>query len=91
MNISLTLYRKFKGSEWTLNGDDYAGLTWLSNSEKPTKETLENLYLEVKKEIEEENRLLEAEQTAKAEAKASALAKLTALGLNEKEVQALIS
>ena len=40
---------------------------------------------------QESQRLLEAEQTAKAEAKASALAKLTALGLNEEEVQALIS
>lgn len=39
----------------------------------------------------EAQRLLEAEQTAKAEAKASAMAKLTALGLNEEEIKALIS
>lgn len=42
-------------------------------------------------EYEAEQKRIEAEQTAKAEAKASALAKLTALGLNEAEVQALIS
>ena len=36
-------------------------------------------------------RLIEAEQTAKAEAKASAMAKLSALGLNEQEVTALIN
>jgi hypothetical protein len=41
-------------------------------------------------EVEEAQRLLEAEQTAKAEAKASAMAKLAALGLNEEEVQAII-
>lgn len=38
----------------------------------------------------EQQRLLEAEQTAKAQAKASAMAKLSALGLNEDEVNAII-
>ena len=38
----------------------------------------------------ESQRLIEAEQTAKAEAKASAIAKLTALGLNENEINAII-
>jgi hypothetical protein len=38
----------------------------------------------------EQTRLLETEQTAKAEAKASAMAKLSALGLNEEEVKAII-
>ena len=38
----------------------------------------------------EQQRLIEAEQQAKDEAKASAMAKLTALGLNEEEVQAIV-
>jgi hypothetical protein len=25
------------GAQWTLNGDDYAGLTWLDDSPKPTQ------------------------------------------------------
>jgi hypothetical protein len=42
-------------------------------------------------ELQDQARLIEAEQTAKAEAKASAMAKLSALGLNEQEVTALIN
>jgi hypothetical protein len=38
----------------------------------------------------EAQRLFKVEQQAKEEAKASAMAKLTALGLNEQEVEALI-
>jgi hypothetical protein len=41
-------------------------------------------------ERKEQQRLIEAEQQAKDEAKASAMAKLTALGLNEEEVNAII-
>jgi hypothetical protein len=52
-------------------------------------EVLEQI-LKDQAEAQEEARLLEAEQTAKAEAKASAMAKLAALGLNEKEVNAII-
>ena len=46
--------------------------------------------LQAQAEAQETQRLIEAEQTAKAEAKASAMAKLTALGLSEEEVQAII-
>ena len=48
-------------------------------------------FLEQQQKDQAEVSLLEAEQQAKAEAKASAMAKLAALGLNEEEVQALIS
>ena len=47
-------------------------------------------FLEQQKKEQEPFRLFEAEQTAKAEAKASAVAKLTALGLNENEINAII-
>jgi hypothetical protein len=31
----------YPDAEWTLNGDDYAGLTWLSDSPKPSKADLD--------------------------------------------------
>ena len=46
--------------------------------------------LETQAEAQASIRLIEAEQQAKEEAKASAMAKLTALGLNEEEVNAII-
>jgi hypothetical protein len=35
------------GAEWSLNGDDYAGLTWLDDSPKPTKKTLDDAWPQV--------------------------------------------
>ena len=34
-------------SLWTLDGDEYAGLTWLSNDPKPTKKTLDDAWPQV--------------------------------------------
>jgi len=39
------------GSEWTLNGDTYEGLTWLSDSPKPTKKTLDDAWPAVRYEL----------------------------------------
>jgi len=36
------------GAQWTLNGDDYAGLTWNDESPKPTKKTLDDAWPQVK-------------------------------------------
>ncbi len=80
MDIAIILTRKYIGSEWTLNAGDYEGLTWLSDSPKPTQEELEALWEEVQAE-------LEAEAQAKIDAKASAISKLQALGLTVEEVQ----
>jgi hypothetical protein len=80
MDIPTILTRKYAGSEWTLDGDDYTGLTWLSESKKPTKKQLEDLWPVVQAEIE-------AEKQAREDAKASAIAKLEALGLTVDEVQ----
>jgi hypothetical protein len=63
MNIALILSRKFEGSEWALDGDDYAGLTWLSESSKPTKAALEKLWPTVQHELELE-RVKEARREA---------------------------
>lgn len=80
MDIPAILTRKFKDTEWTINGDDYAGLTWLSDTPKPTKAELEVLWPEVQSEIA-------AEAQAKIDAKASAVAKLEALGLSVEEIK----
>jgi len=80
MDITQVLTKRFPGTEWTLNGDDYTGLTWLSDTPKPTKKTLEGLWADVQAEIQ-------AEAQAKIDAKASAVAKLQALGLTVEEVQ----
>ena len=73
------LTRKYPGQEWTLNGDEYEGLTWISDTPKPTKQELDELWEEVLADIE-------AEKKAKEDAKASAIAKLQALGLTVDEV-----
>jgi hypothetical protein len=35
------------GAEWSLNGDTYDGLTWLDDSPKPTKKTLDDAWPQV--------------------------------------------
>ena len=79
MDIATILTRKYPGKEWTLDGDDYTGLTWLSDSPKPSKKTLEGLWAEVQAEIAEERQ-------AKEDARVSAIGKLQALGLTVEEV-----
>lgn len=44
MDYSLILSNHFANDLWTLNGDDYDGLTWLSDTAKPTKEELDVLW-----------------------------------------------
>jgi hypothetical protein len=51
MHIVTILNRKFEGSVWTLDGDDYSGLTWLSDSAKPTEAELQALWPTVETEI----------------------------------------
>jgi hypothetical protein len=80
MDITTILSIKYVGSEWTLEGDSYQGLTWLSDTPKPTKKQLEDLWPEVLAD-------LEAKQQAKIDAKASAISKLQALGLTVEEVE----
>jgi hypothetical protein len=35
------------GAQWTLDGDDYAGLTWLDDSPKPTQAELDAAWPQV--------------------------------------------
>ena len=77
------LTRHYAGSEWTLNGDEYSGLTWLSDTPKPSQEELDALW-------DETLEMVEAEKQAKVDARQSALDKLAALGLTEDEVRAIL-
>jgi hypothetical protein len=81
MDIPAILSRKFEGAQWVLNGDDYIGLTWLSEGDAPTEAQLKKLWPTVQAEIE-------AEKQAVIDARLSAISKLEALGLTVDEVQA---
>jgi hypothetical protein len=80
MDLAIILTKKFSESEWVLDGNDYSGLTWLSEDEQPTESNLEALWSEVSSDIE-------AEKQAKIDAKSSAITKLQALGLTVEEVK----
>lgn len=80
IDYAAILTRKFN-AEWVLDGDDYSGLTWLSQSNKPTKKQLDDLWPIVKKEIEDE-------KTSKA---AEKQALLDRLGISADEARLLIS
>jgi len=54
MDIATILSRRYKGAEWTLLGDDYSGLTWLSEGKPPTEKQLEALWPEVLLEVQTE-------------------------------------
>jgi len=43
-DIAFTLTHSHPDSEWILNGDDYAGLTWLSDTPKPTEQEITDAY-----------------------------------------------
>ena len=80
MDIASILSSKYVGSEWSLDGDSYEGLTWISKSKKPSQEELEALWPAVQAE-------LATKAQSKIDAKASAISKLQALGLTVEEVQ----
>lgn len=81
MDIATILTKRYPGSEWTLDGDNYYyGLTWLSDTAKPTEKALQKVWPSVQAEIA-------AEAQAKLDAKASAISKLEALGLTVGEIQ----
>ena len=54
MDIPMILTRRYVGAEWSLDGDDYAGLTWLSEGKPPTEKQLEALWPEVQLEVQTE-------------------------------------
>lgn len=74
------LTRHYAGSEWTLNGDEYSGLTWLSDTPKPTQEELDGLWEPTLAMIEQE----------KANKTAARQALLDRLGITEDEARMLL-
>jgi hypothetical protein len=46
-DYTLILTSKYPGSTWTLDGDDYDGLVWLSDTPQPTKAELDALWPQV--------------------------------------------
>jgi hypothetical protein len=47
MDISLILSKNYSNSDWTLDGEDYSGLTWFSETPKPTEKELEAQWADV--------------------------------------------
>jgi hypothetical protein len=43
-DYAFILSTHFGDDQWTLNGDDYEGLTWLSESPKPSQKELDDLW-----------------------------------------------
>ena len=84
IDYALILTINYVGKEWSLDGDSYDGLTWFSDTPKPTQEELDALW-------ESTQATVAANAQAEINTKASALAKLAALGLTEDEVKALVT
>ena len=51
MDISKILTRRYPDAEWTLNGDSYSGLNWLSEGDAPTLAELEAEWAQVEYEV----------------------------------------
>jgi hypothetical protein len=83
IDYALILITNYAGKSWSLDGDSYAGLTWLSDTPKPTQAELDALW-------ESTQAAVAAKEQAAKDVKASALAKLAALGLTQDEVKALV-
>jgi hypothetical protein len=52
IDYTLILSSKYPGSQWTLNGDNYDGLVWLSDTPKPTQAELDALWPQVQYETQ---------------------------------------
>ena len=81
-DYAAVLVANYPGSEWTLNGGTYDGLTWLSDTPKPSQAELDAAWPAVQQ--------AQADAVAAKEAaRASGVAKLEALGLTVDEVSAV--
>lgn len=49
INYTLILSVNYPNAQWTLNGNSYDGLTWLSDSPKPTQAQLDALWEQTQK------------------------------------------
>jgi len=81
-NYAAVLTANYPDAEWTLNGEDYDGLTWLSDNPKPSQAELDAAWPAVQQAQHDA-------VAAKEVAKQSGIAKLEALGLTVDEVSAV--
>lgn len=52
MDIAMILTQRYEGAQWTLSGDNYSGLTWLSEDiAQPSLADLEAVWAEVQFEV----------------------------------------
>lgn len=54
MDIAKIIARRYPSAEWTLDRNEYSGITWLSDTPKPTLEELQAQWEAVEFEIEVE-------------------------------------
>jgi len=83
LDYALILTTNYPTAQWSLSGNSYDGLTWFSDTPKPTQAELDALWESTQAQVA-------AQEQAAKDVKASALAKLAALGLTQDEVKALI-
>jgi hypothetical protein len=81
-DYAAVLTANYAGSQWTLDGDTYDGLTWLSDTPKPSQADLDAAWPAVQ---QAQADVREAQEAAKQ----SGIDKLTALGLTVDEVSAV--
>ena len=81
-DYAAVLTANYASSEWTLNGDSYEGLTWLSDTPKPSQQELDAAWPAVQQARQDA-------EAAKVAARQSGLDKLAALGLTVDEVSAV--
>jgi DNA-binding NarL/FixJ family response regulator len=80
-DYAAVLTANYEGSAWSLNGESYDGLTWLSDTPKPTQAELDAAWPAVQQ--------AQADAVAAKEtARQSAIGKLAALGLTVDEISA---
>jgi len=77
----LVLAANYPDAEWTLDGDSYDGLTWLSDTPKPTQAELDAAWPTVQQARSDA-------EAAVVAARQSAIDKLAALGLTVDEISA---
>ena len=80
-DYAAVLTANYPDAEWTLDGDTYDGLTWLSDTPKPSQQELDAAWPAVQQQQADA-------VTAKETARQSAMDKLAALGLTVDEISA---
>jgi hypothetical protein len=80
-DYAAVLTANYPDAEWTLKGDNYSGLTWLSDMPKPTQAELDAAWPAVQQARQDA-------VTAKEADRQSAIGKLAALGLTVDEISA---